>query len=102
MLQHRRVAAFLIALCVAAIVVTVLVRGNYCVVPSAFLQPGEAGTAEMSIYGVALYREVGSDHPAIYRRAVGWYETTLLVEWGMGVAVGAVVYGFLRRRMNQR
>jgi hypothetical protein len=52
----------------------------------------------MSIYGVALYREVGSDQPAMYRRAVGWYETALLVEWGMGVAVRAVVYALLRWR----
>lgn len=94
--QNRRFIAILIAVCFADLVVKVLIRGNYCLVPTESLQRSEAGTAETSVYGLVLYREVGIDHREMYRQAVWWYETALLVEWAIGVMVGTLVYVVLR------
>jgi hypothetical protein len=91
-----RVVPLLVALLVAAVTVKILVHGNYCLVPGASLKPGEVGTAETSVYGIPLYRSAGTDHAGMYREAVWWYETTLLVEWGAAVAVGVGTYLVLR------
>jgi hypothetical protein len=94
--KDRRIVPFLIALAVAGLALKLLVSGNCCLVPSAYLKPGEAGTAEVSAYGVVLYGETGADHEAMYNRAVWWYQAALTGEWVLAVAMGAAIYSLLR------
>src|SRR4051812_43776958 len=89
--DDRRIVPLLVALLVAGVTLKALVHGNYCLVPSTFLKPGEVGTAETSVYRIALYRGGGTDHLGMYREAVWWCETVLLAEWGIAVAVGVGV-----------
>jgi hypothetical protein len=92
----RRIAPLLVALILAAVALRALVLGNYCLVPSAALSPGQAPTAETSVYGFVLYRGVGVDQQTMYREAVWWYEAALLAEWTIAVAAGVSVYLLLR------
>jgi hypothetical protein len=92
----RRIVALLVALLVAGVSVKALVAGNYCLVPSTFHKPGELDKAETSVYGIPLYVSAGTDYMGMYREAVWWYETALLVEWGAAVAVGVGVYLVMR------
>jgi hypothetical protein len=94
--RSRWIVPLLLAVLVAGVTLKVFVHGNYCLVPSTFLQPGEEGTAETSVYGLPLYRGAGTDHQGMYRAAVWWYETTLLAEWAVAVAVGAGAYLLVR------
>jgi hypothetical protein len=57
--NKRRVALILIALAIAFITFQVLLLGTRCLVPSPFLNAGEVGTAETSIYGGVLYKLFG-------------------------------------------
>jgi hypothetical protein len=94
--RSRWIVPLLVAVLVAGVTLGALVHGNCCLVPSTFLQPGEEGRAETSVYGIPVYRVAGTDHQGMYREAVWWYETTLLAEWGAAVAVGAGVYLLVR------
>jgi hypothetical protein len=94
--QDRGVVPLLVALFVAAVTLKALVHGNYCLVPSTFLKPGEVGTVETSVYGILLYRGAGSDHTGMYREAVWWYKTALLAEWCAAGAAGAGAYLVVR------
>jgi hypothetical protein len=100
--QDVRIVPLLIALAVAVLVLQVLSHGNYCLVPTEFLQPGDVGRAETSIYGFALYRKAGIDHEGMYHQAVWWYEMALWGEWLIAVALGATVYLVLRVRWRRR
>jgi hypothetical protein len=97
----RRIV-LLIALAVAGLLLKVLTHGNHCLVPSPFLKPGEVGMAEVSVYGVALYRESGIDQETMYRQALWWYEMALLGEWVAAITVGATVYLDLRVKWRRR
>jgi hypothetical protein len=101
-LLYRRVAPMLVGLIVAGGALEALLLGNYCVVPSSFVRSGETSTAETSIYGFALYLETGTEHTAMYRKAVWWYETALLGEWAAAVTVGIAVYMLLGSRRRPR
>jgi hypothetical protein len=95
LIMQNRKLALVISLVVAGVLLRAIVTGNYCLVPS--FRPGEVGTAETSIFGFALYLEAGTEHEAMYHRAVWWYEALLLAEWASAVVVGAAVYAALRR-----
>jgi hypothetical protein len=86
-----------IALAVAFITLQGLLFGTRCLVPDPFLKAGEVGTAETSIYGVALYRETGTDHIELYDRAVWWFQATGLGIWAAAVVTGTSVYLILGR-----
>jgi hypothetical protein len=95
--NKRRVVPLVIALVVAGVFFELLICGNYCLLPSQHLQPWEKEyTAEMSIYGIPLYRRAGPDNKAMYDEVYWWYETTLLAEWGVAVVIGVGVYLVVR------
>jgi hypothetical protein len=96
LLQDRRIAPFLIALAVAGLLLSIFLHGNFCLVPSTNIKVGELATAEVSIYGIALYRQSGVESEAMYQQAVWLYEMSILCEWLVAVAVGAIVYLVLR------
>jgi hypothetical protein len=99
--EHGRLASLVVAVAIAGLLLAVLVRGNYCLVPSTFLKPDEVGTAETSIYGIALYLESGLEHRAMYDQAIWWYEVALICEWAIATAVGTAVYVVVRRRWER-
>jgi hypothetical protein len=90
--NKRRLVSLLIAWAIGFAIVKGLAHGTYCLVPSSHLKFEEVTTAEMSIYGVVLYREVGTDHTNMYDNAVWWYEMTLFGIWAVAVVCGTGVY----------
>ena len=98
--RDRWVAPLLIALAVAGLSLRLILPGNYCLVPSEFLQPGEAGSAQTSVYGVVLYRESGTDVRGMYEQAVWWHEIAIEVEWGIATVAETAVYLVLRVRQR--
>ncbi len=102
--HDRCVVPLLIAWVVAGVTLNVLLHGNRCLAPNIRFEGGEVGTAEMSVYGIALYRGTTTDTTmgvyreamVIYREAVWRLKTALLVEWGVAAAVGVGVYLFAR------
>jgi hypothetical protein len=47
---------------------------------------------QMTVHGLALYHEAGTNYQAMYDQAVWWYEAALLGEWIISIAIGAAVY----------
>jgi len=99
-LHDRYVVPLLIALVVAGVTLHVFFLGHRGHLPSIRLEIGEVGTAEISVFGIVLYRGttmgVHREAMGIYREAIWWQETALLVEWGVAAAVGVGVYIFAR------
>ena len=77
-LGDRRIVPFLIALVGAALLLEVLIRGNYCLVPSALLGPGEVGTAETSVHGVPSLFNPLPPHGANNLTTPAWVRAHLL------------------------
>lgn len=99
-MADTRIAPLLVALLLAGLLVTVLGRGTYCLLPSNYLKPDEVATAEVSVFGITLYRESGPNPNLLYDNAIWWYQAAALSEWLLAVVAGTSAYVALRAKWS--